>query len=175
MTDGLKIRPSSQNDLSAIHDLYCDAFPNENLLPLVQDLLNLSDEVLSLVCENASTLTAHILFTKCRIDGMEATAALLGPLAVATPLQRMGLGTQLIRNGLHRLKDDLIEYVFVLGDPAYYQRFGFTAENNVAPPYTLPFEWKGAWQSLSLGDAGPLRSGTIRLPIPWMSEELWRP
>jgi hypothetical protein len=40
--------------------------------------------------------------------------------------------------------------VLVLGDPAYYGRFGFAKETAIQPPYPLPEAWDGAWQSLVL-------------------------
>lgn len=54
--------------------------------------------------------------------------------------------------------------VYVLGDPAYYSRFGFEPDVNVRPPYPLPGEWRGAWQSLSLCDDAPPLHGTLSLP-----------
>jgi len=56
-------------------------------------------------------------------------------------LQRQGLGNSLVRAGLERLEQRRIKQVFVLGDPAYYQRFGFSPERQGLTPYPIPEEW----------------------------------
>ena len=68
-----------------------------------------------------------------------------------------------------------IGHVYVLGDPNYYGRSGFLAEIEVSPPYPLPAEWDGAWQSIRLGDAEPPPEGTLQAPAPWTKPELWLP
>ena len=175
MIHGIEIRNSLPEDLPAIEELYRDAFPTEDLLPLVRELLAGRSDVLSLVATLDAAHIAHVIFTKCSVDGNDAKAALLGPLAVAPAQQKKGIGSAIVRKGFLRLKDDAITNVFVLGDPAYYGRFGFAAERNVAPPYTLPAEWKDGWQSVTLADAAPLSCGAIRLPAPWLRKELWLP
>jgi putative acetyltransferase len=47
----------------------------------------------------------------------------LAPVSVAPHRQRSG---RLIRAGLARAAEDGWQGVFVLGDPGYYQRFGFS-------------------------------------------------
>ena len=64
--------------------------------------------------------------------------------------------------------------VCVLGDPEYYSRLGFAEETGIEPPYPLPEEWLGAWQSRPLGSA-PSATGTLSLPSAWMHAELWGP
>ena len=41
------------------------------------------------------------------------------------PYQGQGIGSRLIREGLQRCRDARYDAVVVLGDPAYYSRFGF--------------------------------------------------
>ncbi len=45
----------------------------------------------------------------------------------------------------------------------------------MSPPYALPAEWAGAWQSLALGDDGPPATGTLHVPDPWADPVLWLP
>lgn len=175
MIEGFEIRASTPGDLEAIEAVYPDAFPNEDLVPLVRDLLIGQDDVLSLVGTVASSLIAHVIFNKCSARGATSDMVLLGPVAVASAWRKRGVGSLIIRNGLQRLQHDGISRVFVLGDPAYYGRFGFATETNVAPPYTLPAEWHDAWQSIRLGDGDNPLSGTICLPKPWLRKALWAP
>jgi len=61
---------------------------------------------------------------------MRATFRCLGlaPVAVLPGRRRAGIGSALIREGLKRARRQGHEAVFVLGDPAYYGRFGFRAD-----------------------------------------------
>lgn len=178
--DELKIRSSGPQDARAITDLYPDAFPDEDLVPLVRELLVEDAGVLSLVALTGNLLTGHIVFTDCGISGKTTKASLLEPLAVASVAQRQGIGSALIRAGLQHLENSGIEVVCVLGDPAYYGRFSFSPENRIAPPYPLPEEWLGAWQSMALGQKavppeGKLPEGKLTVPQPWRRRELWLP
>jgi len=175
MTENIEIRESVQVDLSAIESLYPAAFPDEDLLPLVRDLLREAPVALSLVGTIDSRLVAHVIFTRCSVAESSDGSALLGPLAVEPALQRRGVGSAIVRNGLRRLKDEGVSQVFVLGDPAYYGRLGFLPESRIAPPYTLPTEWEGAWQSQSLRGTTTPHPGKLSLPRPWLQPSLWLP
>lgn len=170
-----EIRPSRSDDMASIEKLYPAAFPEEDLLPLVRHLLAEEPAILSLVAEAGGLTAGHILFTLCTNTGNDARAALLAPLAVAPQWQRKGIGSALIREGLSRLKQNGVAHVYVLGDPAYYGRSGFSPETGVAPPYPLPEEYREAWQSLGLGSAPLPDHGTLGLPDVWMQPALWAP
>ncbi len=175
MPDEPIIRPSVQSDNAAIESLYPEAFPDEDLAPLVRRLLQEGDIVLSLVAAIDSKIAAHALFTSCGVEGSSVEAALLGPLAVAPDQQRRGLGTALVRGGLKRLRDNSTGLVCVLGDPAYYGRLGFRPETRVKPPYRLPAEWSEAWQSQYLRDGIEPVTGVLVVPRPWREAALWGP
>lgn len=171
--EDIEIRESAPADRAAIEALYPEVFPQEDLLPLVGTLLREGGSVLSLVALRGVALVGHGVFTMCSIEGSSARAALLGPLAVAPAAQQQGIGSAIVRTGLQRLERDGVVSVFVLGDPAYYRRFGFTPETRVAPPYALPEAWRGAWQSRRLGTMAPPEAGTLCVPRPWREPALW--
>ena len=173
LTNDILMRDSGPEDWAALASLYPQAFPDEDLLPLVRTLLHEVRDVLSLVAIRGTCVVGHGLFTPCDVVGRAGTGALLGPLAVAPRYQRQGVGSALVRAGLQRLSAGGLSQVLVLGDPAYYGRFGFRSETAVAPPYPLPAEWIGAWQSLPLDDAAPLGPGSLALPRPWLQPSLW--
>ena len=175
MTKQIHIRVSEPTDVPLIEGLYPDAFPDEDLLPVVKELLQQSDGVLSLVAIAGTNLVGNVIFTRCNIAGIPEEAFLMAPLAVASSRQRQGIGSALVRAGLERLRRTGTNLVFVLGDPNYYGRFGFLPDVSVAPPYALPQEWQDAWQSLTLGeDTSPVR-GQLLVPDPWRRPELWTP
>jgi len=175
MSEKLEIRESVQGDSGAIESLYPEAFPDENLLPLVRDLLRDAAVTTSLIGAVDSRIVGHAIFTKCGVVGSNVSAALLGPLAVAPAWQRQGIGSAIVRAGLRRLEDMDVNLVFVLGDPAYYERFGFRPESLVEPPFRLPAEWDGAWQSQSVGDIVAPCSGKLSVPRQWLQPALWAP
>ena len=176
MSNTIQIRESVGEDSDAIASLYPEAFPDENLLPLVRDLLQDAAAVAtSLVAVVNSSIAGHVIFTKCDAVGSGASAALLGPLAVAPAWQRQGVGSALVLAGLARLEDRGFGLVFVLGDPAYYERLGFGPESTVEPPFDLPDEYAGAWQSQSVGERTVRCPGRLSVPRQWLQPALWAP
>ncbi len=175
MLDRLDIRECRRDDWAAIESLYSEAFPDENLLPLVQALLNDTTVTISLVGTIDMQIVGHVIFTTCGVVGQSIKAALLAPLAVAPAWQRQGIGSAIVRAGLRRLKNTGVNRVFVLGDPAFYERFGFVPESLVEPPYPLPAEWKWAWQSQGLGEPTTPCAGTLSVPPQWLQPSLWTP
>jgi putative acetyltransferase len=148
--------------------LYPQAFPDEDLLPLVRQMVG-QPQVVSLVAGSAEAPIGHICMTYGSVAGQ--SVALLGPLCVAPAHQKTGIGTALIQAGLEAVLAGGAEQVLVLGDPNYYGRFGFQQESEVAPPYNLPAEWAPAWQSLSLDEEVP--QGRLELPDFWMNPAYW--
>ena len=175
MIDRIDIRKNLPTDIAALKGLYLKAFPDEDLSPLLRELLNEKDGVLSLIAVSGSTLVGHVIFTMCSLDGRSQNIALLGPLAVSPKVQQQGIGSALVKAGFERVKSEGIEQVNVLGDPAYYSRFGFKADGDVLPPYKLPAEWETAWQLVSLNDGSPDLAGKLSVPAPWRQPHLWLP
>ena len=122
-----------------------------------------------------SRIVGHVIFTKCGVAGRSINAALLGPLAVAPAWQRQGIGSELARAGLRQMKSMDAGVVCVLGDPAYYGRLGFLPETSVRPPFSLPAEYDGAWQSQELGSKTASYSGELSVPKQWLQPSLWMP
>ncbi|MGF1500579.1 MAG: GNAT family N-acetyltransferase [Paracoccaceae bacterium] len=164
------IRDARPADLVALETLYPAAFPDEDLLPLLVRLFAEREAVASRLAETGSHAVGHLAVTW----GQAGTTrvALLGPLAVAPDLQRQGIGTALLRDAVSRYRGTPL---LVLGDPAYYGRFGFLPETRIEPPYPLPQAWAGGWQSLANGTSAPTPRATLRLPEAWMDPALWAP
>ena len=175
MTDETQIRESWQGDIARIEALYPEAFPEEDLLPLIRELLPDTELVTSLVAAIGREIAGHVVFAACGVTGSSVKAALLGPLGVIPSRQKQGIGSALVRTGLQRMQDSGVGLVCVLGDPGYYRRFGFLPEADVEPPYTLPEEWGGAWQSLRLGDDRTPCAGKLVVPQQWLKPALWLP
>lgn len=169
----LEIREYRPEDFASIATLYPQAFPDEDLLPLVRELLQGGEAIRSLVGMRGPSLVAHVIFTICGIEDSDEKVALLGPLAVTPNRQRQGIGGLMVRAGMQQVDGMGIARIFVLGDPAYYRRFGFKKEESVTPPYPLPEAWDGAWQSRTVGNGESSGAGILSVPAPWRRAELW--
>ena len=80
------------------------------------------------------------MFSKLPIetDGGVLRGVALAPMAVSPELERQGIGSALVKRGIELCRDRAYVVVVVLGDPAYYSRFGFSAERatRLRSPYS---------------------------------------
>ncbi len=145
------IRPSEPKDTAAVRAVHLAAFPTAAEAELVERLEAERDVVVSLVAERDNEVIGHVLLSRMSVsgDGKRYRALGLGPVAVLPPFQHSGIGSALIRAALAVAEALGEEMVFVLGEPAYYRRFGFDAETAApfASPYAGPF-----FMALCLGD-----------------------
>lgn len=97
---------------------------------------------LELVAEQEGQIIGHVLFTKAAIeeDGVSTETLALAPLAVLPDVQKSGVGTRLVQEGLARAKVLGYKSVIVLGSDQYYPRFGFkeAAQFGVKAPFEVP-------------------------------------
>jgi putative acetyltransferase len=171
MKHNTSIRKSTLEDLTELKTLYKAAFPEEDLLPLVTELITNTEDMYSLVAED-DHIQGHIVSTICATTHSTENVALLGPVAVAPDAQRQGIGSSLINRSIEILKTDHISKICVLGDPLYYGRFGFKTETAISTPYPLPEAWTTAWQSLELSNDVTV-TGTLIVPTAWQHPTLW--
>lgn len=83
------------------------------------------------------------------VDGRPVRGAYLACLSVAPDLQRRGVGSRLVRDGLDRLRAMEVQAASLLGDPAYYGRFGFSSD--LAARIEAPHRSRGrGFQALEL-------------------------
>ncbi|MEM9256752.1 MAG: N-acetyltransferase [Pseudomonadota bacterium] len=107
---------------------------------LVANLIETPEEgdVLGFVAVADGILTGSIFFSRFSVPGSDV-AFILSPVAVATDAQRTGVGQQLIRHGLERLKSQGVDLAITYGDPGYYVKVGFRqiTEDIVSAPFVL--------------------------------------
>ncbi|MCW3834991.1 GNAT family N-acetyltransferase [Sphingomonas canadensis] len=137
----IAIRAATGGDVAAIDALLRRAFPAHDEARLVQQLCIDGDMVLTLVADDEETgaLAGMVAFSRmaAEIGGKAMAAVSLAPVAVDAAHRRQGVAEALIQAGLAHLRDAGATLCFVLGDPAYYGRFGFSAElaRGFASPY----------------------------------------
>ena len=122
------IRPEAIGDAASVATLLAAAFGGDTEANLVDRLRQDGDIVLSLVAEDANgIIVGSVTFLRLVIQSGDRNIPAIGlaPLAVAPNAQRRGIGAALVRHGLGKLGDRAEAIIFVLGDPAYYGRFGF--------------------------------------------------
>lgn len=140
-----RIREETTADFDGVRTLLNDAFGGNAEARLVDRLRASNRITLSLVAEEGGRVLGHVLFSPIGIgtgSGKEKSAIALAPLAVHPAFQRLGIGSALSSAGIARLRDAGQERVLVLGDPAYYPRFGFqpAARYKVRCPFPAPEE-----------------------------------
>ncbi|MTH77463.1 GNAT family N-acetyltransferase [Paracoccus aestuariivivens] len=139
-----RIRAEHPQEHASISALLRAAFGGEDEVRLVEALRQQDDLPLSLVADAAGTIVGHVALSPLQA---EAPAFALAPVAVHPAAQGRGIGDALVRAALKAVEGHT---VVVLGDPAYYSRFGF-APADLASPYAGP-------HLMSLGPALPAGS-----------------
>lgn len=114
----------ADDDLAAIHRA---AFPTEAESRLVTGLHARGKALVSLVAECGAQIAGNIVFSAVSIveHPQCASGAGLAPVAVLPAMQGRGIGGKLTEIGLEICRKSGIRFVVVLGDPIFYQRFGF--------------------------------------------------
>ncbi|WP_130512622.1 GNAT family N-acetyltransferase [Krasilnikovia cinnamomea] len=120
---------------------------------------------LSLVAVDAGgVVVGHVVATRAHVG--PAPALGLGPLSVHPDHQRRGVGSALMHAALGAA-DALDEpLVVLLGDPAYYGRFGFVpaAEHGIEPPVA---DWRPYFQVRTLSAYDPGVRGAFAYAEPF--------
>jgi len=167
----ITIRPETTQDVAWIRALNEAAFDTLAEAQLVE-LLRRSDAFipeLSLVAFANDQIVGHVLFTHAVV--VTATAEVpvlaLGPMAVIPELQRRGIGSRLVRQGLSVASMLQHQLVIVLGHPEFYPRFGFerASRYRICAPFDVPDE---VFMSLWLGGSVPRSlDGVVRYAEPF--------
>lgn len=113
-------------DAAGIDRLLRRTFPTAAEADLVHQLRE--DGLLTLgvvATDYEGVVMGYVAFSPALIAEEDRQWVALGPLAVDDALRRQGLGEKLVYEGLDALNEFGYSAVVVLGDPAYYARFGF--------------------------------------------------
>jgi putative acetyltransferase len=158
------IRAETATDHSMIREVNEAAFGCADEANLVEALRTGGVVLLSVVAELDRRIVGHILFSRMSIEtptGAVAAVA-LAPMAVLPRYQRQGIGGRLIRYGLDTLRGSGERVVIVVGHPAYYPRFGFSAEQACSLENPFPPD---AFMALELSPGALARiRGRVRYP-----------
>lgn len=139
----IQIRPETPADVQAIEAVTIAAFLNaehtshtEQLI--VNGLRQSGSLTLSLVAEKNGEIVGHVAVSPVVISDGTSMWFGLGPLSIAPGHQRQGTGSRLMHEALYRLRELGGAGCVVLGDPRYYERFGFKIEPGLVLPDVPP-------------------------------------
>ena len=130
----MKIRGEIEGDHDAVRNVVEAAFGQPYEADLVEALRSNGDDEIALVAAVDDVIVGYVM-----LSPMKTPSRCLGlaPVSVLPEWQSKGIGSALIREGLSRARDSGWLAVFVLGEPAYYERFGFRAD--LAAYFKSPF------------------------------------
>ena len=154
----MQVRAETPSDYPEVRRVVEVAFGRAAEAILVDRLRSDGDAVLAAVAIERKRLVGHVMFSK-----MIAPFRALGmaPVSVVPDRRRLGIGSRLIRWGLAQAAQTGWQGVFVLGDPALYQRFGF--DPTLGAGFTSRYGGP-SFMALSLAGPLPVRTGRIEYP-----------
>ncbi len=138
------LRAETPADVAEVDSLIRAAFADnphsrQTEADIVRQLREAGDLALSLLAQagepqSPGPLLGQATFTAVTISGGACNWFGLGPLSVRPDRQGAGVGAELVRQGLRALQQLGAAGCLVLGEPAYYGRFGFRS----TPALQLP-------------------------------------
>lgn len=131
------VRLEMPGDVVAIRIVEEIAFGRRDEARLVDDLRAAGDAVFSHIAVDDGIVAGHAMFSRLQAP---FPALALGPVAVLPEYRRRGIASQLIREGIARSEAAGWAAIIVLGDPAFYRRFGFDVgkARGFSSPYAGP-------------------------------------
>jgi len=131
----IQIRLEKEAEFPIIYDLIKTAFETAPIKDGTEqdftDRLRVRDsyipELAFVAQDECGQIVGHIMLTSIPIDAEigEYEALLLAPICVALEHRNKGIGAQLIKEAFRCARECNFGAVILLGDPAYYNRFGF--------------------------------------------------
>lgn len=139
----LRLRAESPADHAAIHALteaaFRDAAHSSHTEQFIVDALRSRGELsISLVAEAQGQVVGHIALSPVTISDGSTGWFGLGPISVLPAWQGQGIGAALMHAALEALRQQGAHGCVLLGEPAYYGRFGFRAEPGLVLPGVPP-------------------------------------
>ena len=173
------LRRAHLQDQEAIRRICLAAFSTEDGTTVSQLAVALLKEdttpgCIHLIAEAEGEHVGCATFSPVWLNDARPAGFILAPLGVIPARQKMGIGTALIAEGLALCRAAGAVNAFVYGDPAYYARFGFSAELAHAYPAPHPLSYPFGWQAARLLEANAnLPHGKLHCVAPLDSSHLW--
>jgi putative acetyltransferase len=123
-----RFRMEQPDDIESVYAVQVAAFKRTGEADLVNALRGKPNCLCSVVAESNGRVVGHCLFTKVKVTSPKGNfeAAALGPVAVLPEWQGEKIGTMMIITATNIVIEKGYPILFVLGDPNYYNRFGYS-------------------------------------------------
>ncbi|NNU17000.1 N-acetyltransferase [Parvularcula sp. ZS-1/3] len=121
-----ELRPYEASDEAAVDALLRASFDSPAEAELVVQLRKDSDAEIELVADSEGEILGYVILS--RMIAPERALG-LGPVATTEPHRGTGIASTLIESGLALATANDWLSVFLLGDPAFYERFGFSVDD----------------------------------------------
>jgi len=127
----LIVREETVEDASDIEKIVLEAFQYRIEEPEIVRLARQRDQILmSLVAIENRQIVGHILVTPIELSvAVDDNFGAIGPLAVKPSCQLRGIGSRLMNAVVSRAGEENLSALFLLGNPCYYERFGFSTSH----------------------------------------------
>ncbi len=120
------IREAQESDLEEVFNLIHSAFGNRAESDLVKQLISDGDVLINLLVESSDTIIGNVVVSKITMEpDLGLFCGGVAPVSVVPDQQSSGVGSKLMTAAINESKKMGIDALFLLGDPNYYQRFGF--------------------------------------------------
>jgi putative acetyltransferase len=132
------IRLARPRDLAQVAEMVEESFGRHDEPLLIESLRKDRRIMYEWVATKSEELVGHLVMSRLR---RPKHCLALGPVSVAPIHQREGIGSALINASLELAEEEEWVAVFVLGDPEYYERFGFdfARSSSFSTPYPQEF------------------------------------
>lgn len=143
----VQLRHETSNDVTTIEAVTVAAFANaphtSHTEHFIVRALRANDELtLSIVAEEHRQIVGHVALSPVTISDERGQQTRgwygLGPISVLPQYQKQGIGSHLMEQALAELRAMQAAGCVLLGDPAYYRRFGFQAHAGLQLPGVPP-------------------------------------
>jgi len=139
----IEITSETDADVAAIRAVTISAFLHaphtSHTEQLIVDALREAGQLtVSLVARVDGTVVGHVAISPVSVSDGAAGWYGLAPLSVAPIFQRRGVGSRLMREALDARQVHGASGCVLLGDPRYYNRFGFRTDPNLTLPGVSP-------------------------------------
>lgn len=139
----IELRPAEPMDHAGVFEVETAAFGQEDEARLAERLRARGEADFECVARAHGEVVGHILFSPLLLARQQETlrGSALAPLAVRPDWQKRGVGSALVRMGLEFCASRGVDVVVVVGEPAYYSRFGFDSELGrlLEAPFPYPY------------------------------------
>jgi putative acetyltransferase len=139
----ITIRQERSGDIESIHEVTAAAFLDATHTDhreqfIVRALRESGALAISLLAEDSAQVVGHVALSPVTISDGSNDWYGLGPISVMPHEQGKGIGSRLMHAAFGELKNLKANGCVLLGDPNYYQRFGFKPIDGLVLPGVPP-------------------------------------